>query len=254
MSGLEYVREKYGTLPGAALIAPAIELAERGFVLEHGDVTLLQEASEDLRKDAASAAIFLRRGEALNTGDTLVQKDLAATLRQVGDKGTRRVLQGTGRGCLGRIESRRQGHHHARRPRELSDTRAASHRVGLSRVPRGFRAAAELGRHRDLRGAERSRGLSISSSWGFGSAQAVHYEIEAMRHAYVDRNNLLGDPSFVRIRSSACSTRNTERPSAPRSTRTTLAIRRDCVLASRRTKACTRRTIRSWIAMAMQSA
>jgi gamma-glutamyltranspeptidase/glutathione hydrolase len=33
---------------------------------------------------------------------------------------------------------------------------------------------------------------------GWGSAQALHYEIEAMRHAYVDRNSLLGDPDFVR--------------------------------------------------------
>ena len=33
--------------------------------------------------------------------------------------------------------------------------------------------------------------------YGYGSARAVHFEIEAMRHAYVDRNFLLGDPSFV---------------------------------------------------------
>ena len=33
---------------------------------------------------------------------------------------------------------------------------------------------------------------------GYGSAQALHYQIEAMRHAYVDRNHLLGDPAFVK--------------------------------------------------------
>ncbi len=33
--------------------------------------------------------------------------------------------------------------------------------------------------------------------WGFRSAQAVHVQIEAMRHAYVDRNSYLGDPDFV---------------------------------------------------------
>ncbi|HSN32040.1 MAG TPA: gamma-glutamyltransferase, partial [Ideonella sp.] len=33
--------------------------------------------------------------------------------------------------------------------------------------------------------------------WGWGSAQAIHVEIEAMRHAYVDRNSTLGDPDFV---------------------------------------------------------
>src|SRR5262249_44168375 len=34
---------------------------------------------------------------------------------------------------------------------------------------------------------------------GWGSAQALHYEIEAMRHAFLDRNTLLGDPDFARI-------------------------------------------------------
>ena len=33
--------------------------------------------------------------------------------------------------------------------------------------------------------------------YGYGSARAVHVQIEAMRHAYVDRNHLLGDPTFV---------------------------------------------------------
>jgi gamma-glutamyltranspeptidase / glutathione hydrolase len=33
---------------------------------------------------------------------------------------------------------------------------------------------------------------------GFRSAQAVHYQIEAMRHAYIDRNSYLGDPDFVK--------------------------------------------------------
>ena len=33
---------------------------------------------------------------------------------------------------------------------------------------------------------------------GCGSARRVHFQIEAMRHAYVDRNHLLGDPDFVR--------------------------------------------------------
>jgi gamma-glutamyltranspeptidase/glutathione hydrolase len=33
---------------------------------------------------------------------------------------------------------------------------------------------------------------------GWGSAQALHYEIEAMRHAFADRNSLIGDPDFVR--------------------------------------------------------
>jgi hypothetical protein len=77
VSGLEYVRAKYGTLPRAVLIAPAIGLAERGFVLAQGDVDILHEGSDDFRKDAASAAVFLAGGQPLEAGATLIQKDLA---------------------------------------------------------------------------------------------------------------------------------------------------------------------------------
>ena len=65
VSGLETAREKYGTLPRRALLAPAIAFAERGFVLEQGDLDLLLTGTEDFRKDAATAAIFLDRGKPL---------------------------------------------------------------------------------------------------------------------------------------------------------------------------------------------
>ncbi|MBC8838395.1 gamma-glutamyltransferase, partial [Escherichia coli] len=32
---------------------------------------------------------------------------------------------------------------------------------------------------------------------GYHSAASVHYMTEAMRHAYEDRNTLLGDPNFI---------------------------------------------------------
>src|SRR6201986_1817129 len=41
VSGLEYARQKYGTMTRAALIAPAIGLAEEGFTLDQGDVDML---------------------------------------------------------------------------------------------------------------------------------------------------------------------------------------------------------------------
>jgi gamma-glutamyltranspeptidase/glutathione hydrolase len=59
-----------------------------------------------------------------------------------------------------------------------------------------------------LRDPERARGIS-AGEYGWGSARAVHFEIEAMRHGYVDRNNLLGDPAFVRNPSPSFWTRTT---------------------------------------------
>src|ERR1700760_686130 len=56
--GLETAREKYGSLPREALIAPAIKLAEEGFVLTRGDVDVLAEGNRGFRNEPNVAAIF----------------------------------------------------------------------------------------------------------------------------------------------------------------------------------------------------
>jgi gamma-glutamyltranspeptidase/glutathione hydrolase len=195
VSGLEFMRSKYGSLPRARLIAPAIRLAAEGFVLEQGDVDLLHEATQDFRKDAASAAIFLDRGEPWQVGARLRQPDLARTLRLVSQHGTDGFYRGA----------------------------TAAKLLAANRAGGGILANADLERYstRELAPLECSyRGLKIVSApppssggvvlcemlqvleayplreYGWGSARALHLEIETMRHAYVDRNFLLGDPDF----------------------------------------------------------
>ena len=77
VSGLEYARKKYGTMTRAALIEPAIELAEDGFTLEQGDVDMLASATEDFKRFPATAEIFLNKGLPFVAGQRLVQPDLA---------------------------------------------------------------------------------------------------------------------------------------------------------------------------------
>ncbi len=83
VAGLELARERYGTMKRAALLAPAVHYAERGFVLDAGDAATFAVATDDFRRDPASAAVFLPKGRALAAGDRLVQKDLAQTLRRI---------------------------------------------------------------------------------------------------------------------------------------------------------------------------
>ena len=94
VSGLEFMRTKYGSMPRARLVAPAIKLAEQGFVLAQGDIEMLREATDDFRKDAPSAAIFLDRGQPLQPGATLRQPDLARTLRNISKLGTAGFYRG----------------------------------------------------------------------------------------------------------------------------------------------------------------
>src|SRR6266481_1646529 len=71
--GLETARQKFGTLPRAPLIAPAIKLAEEGFILTRGDVDVLAEGTKAFREQTNVAAIFLKNGEPFVPGDRLIQ-------------------------------------------------------------------------------------------------------------------------------------------------------------------------------------
>jgi gamma-glutamyltranspeptidase/glutathione hydrolase len=196
VSGLEYARKKYGTMTRSALIDPAIRLAERGFVLEQGDVAMFASQAEDLKKFPAIADVFLDKGQPFATGQRLVQPELAGTLRLIRNRGVDGFYRG----------------------------RTASAIVKASKAGGGIIAPEDLERYRtrefapvecDYRGYHvisapppSSGGIAVCEmlnileayplrELGWGSAQALHDEVEAMRHAFVDRNSLVGDPDFV---------------------------------------------------------
>ena len=197
VAGMEMARAKYGTQARAKLIAPAIRLAQRGFVLNQGDVDILQTATADLRLDAPSAAIFLNGGEAFKPGQKLVQKDLARTLRLISQNGPDGFYKGpvgqalvaastAGKGILSQADLNQYT------VRELAPVECdyrGYHIVSAPPPSSGGVVICEI--------------LNIVEGYplkelGFRSAQAVHYQIEAMRHAYLDRNSYLGDPDFVK--------------------------------------------------------
>ena len=160
---------------------------------------MLREGVEDFRKDRASAAIFLKAdGAAWSPGETLVQKDLADTLRAISERGTDGFYKG----------------------------RVAAALVAASRAGNGIIVQADLDKYqtRELAPIECDyRSLRVISAppsssggvtlcqmlhvlegyplreLGFGSAQALHYEIEAMRRA-LRRSQLLSRRSGVRRR------------------------------------------------------
>lgn len=197
VAGLEMARTKYGTLPRSTLMAPAITLAERGFGLRQGDVDILQTATADFRKDAPSAAIFLKRGEPFQSGDKLVQKDLAKTLRVISQRGPDGFYKGTVAKALVAASTAGKGiitqsdldQYTVREMAPVECDYRAYHIVSAPPPSSGGVVICEI--------------LNILEAfplkeWGFRSAQAVHYQIEAMRHAYLDRNSYLGDPDFVK--------------------------------------------------------
>ena len=96
--GLDTLLRDYGTLPRDVVMAPAIRLAEEGFILDQGDVDILSRAADSLAAEPNVASIFLKDGKPLSAGDRLVQPNLAATLRSIAEARPRRLLSGIHRG------------------------------------------------------------------------------------------------------------------------------------------------------------
>ena len=197
VAGLEYIRAKYGTRPLRTLIDPAIRLAERGFVLAQGDAEMLWEGTADFRKDAASAAIFLHAGKPWQPGDTLKQPDLARTLKLIRARGAPGFYQGETAAKLV-AASRAGGGILSQADLDAYDVREMP---PLECDYRGFRIVSAP--------PPSSGGVVICEilnvlegyplpEYGWGSARAIHVQIEAMRQAYIDRNQLLGDQRFVK--------------------------------------------------------
>lgn len=197
VSGLEYARKKYGTMTRSALIDPAIDLAEDGFVLDQGDVDMLASATGDFRKFAPTGEIFLNKGEPFTAGQRLVQRDLADTLRLIRSRGADGFYKGKTASAIvrasraggGIIEEADLARYRTRELAPLECDYRGYHLISAPPPSSGGTALCEM--------------LNILEGYplrqfGWGSAQALHYEIEAMRHAYADRNTLLGDPAFVK--------------------------------------------------------
>jgi gamma-glutamyltranspeptidase/glutathione hydrolase len=195
--GLDAALTKYGTMPRAVVMAPAIRLAREGFVLTRGDTGIIDYAAKRFRSDPTLAGIFLRQdGSNLQPGDRLVQTDLAMTLEAIAKDGPDAFYKGripaaieaaskAGGGILTADDFARY---------EAIDT------LPLYCTYRGYvfvSAPPPSGG-----GTTMCEILNILEGYdlkalGFHSATSVHVMAEAMRHAFLDRNTYLGDPNFV---------------------------------------------------------
>lgn len=197
VAGLEYARQHWGTMSRSALLAPAIRLAEQGFVLGDDDTEIVDEA-ELLRAHPDLAAQFMKGGTVpFAPGDRLVQKRLARSLRLIALQGATAFYRGPiadailaasarGHGILARADFLHY------RVRELTP---------IACDYRGYRVVSAP--PPSSGGVTLCEMFSILEGFPLGqlpfhSAEEIHDLAEAMRLAFADRNNVLGDPSFVR--------------------------------------------------------
>jgi gamma-glutamyltranspeptidase / glutathione hydrolase len=195
--GLDTLLQKFGTMPRAAVMAPAIKLAEEGFILNQGDADILATSTKHFIDQPNVAAVFLNAGKPWQAGEVLVQKNLATTLKLIAEKGPDAFYKGSIADAIVAASAAHGGvlakkDFEAYTVTETPPVKCNYRGYELISSPppsSGGTAVCEI-----LNIVE---GYPIAEL-GFHSAASIHLMAEAMRHAFVDRNFQLGDPDFVK--------------------------------------------------------
>ncbi len=198
VAGLHLAHSRLGKLPWRDLVAPAVEVASKGFRVTKGLAASLKEVLPQMRKYPASMAQFARSGEPLREGDLLVQADLARTLERIRDEGAKGFYQGETAELIVK-EMERQGG--IIRHEDLKRYQAVERRP-VQGTYRGFEVISM--------GPPSSGGIALIEmlnlleshdvgSLGVRSVAESHILAECMRRAFADRARLLGDPDRVDV-------------------------------------------------------
>ncbi|MEH2393175.1 MAG: gamma-glutamyltransferase [Nostoc sp.] len=201
VAGLYEVHRRYGKLPWQEVVKPAIALAASGFILRTGE-TWRSLQTNDSRKQAilnnpAAREIFTRNGEFYKSGDKLVQSDLARTLTAIAQN-----PQSFYTGSIARAiasDMRKNGGLIT-----LEDLKAYKP-IWRTPVCGNFRKAKICSMPPPSSGGVHLLqilniiGDTDLKSLGWHHPDAIHLMVEAMKIAYADRSEYLGDPDFVKV-------------------------------------------------------
>ncbi|HTM12633.1 MAG TPA: gamma-glutamyltransferase [Bryobacteraceae bacterium] len=195
--GFELAQSKYGNQKWGELIAPAIELASKGYALSYKSAELLRSA-RNLARDSESKRILQKGGSYYDAGEVLVQPELAATLKRIGNSGAREFYEGE---TAHRLVSEMTAHGGLLTLADLQGYRAVE-RTPLTGAYRGLTIiTAPLPSSGGI-GILQMLGMLEGSGYGKagpGAAATIHYTAEVMRRYFADRSQYLGDSDFVKV-------------------------------------------------------
>ncbi|MBC3870517.1 gamma-glutamyltransferase [Undibacterium oligocarboniphilum] len=198
VAGLELALRKYGTLPLKDVMAPAIRYAEQGFEVSPHLAAMLQTEQKHLGQWPSSKAIFFKNGQPLRSGDRLIQKDLAHSLRLIATQGSKAFYEGE---IAQKIAAEMQQHHGMISLQDLKDYKAIE-RQPVRGSYRGYEIISMP--PPSSGGVHIIQMLNMLEHYplreqGVNSAQTLHQMSEVMKLAYADRSEYLGDPAFYQV-------------------------------------------------------
>jgi len=199
VAGFYFAHQKFGKLPWARLLRPAIDLARDGIVVTRDLSVKLRSSRERNCRNAATCEYFYKEGgEPYSIGERLVQSDLADTLQLIAEQGQDAFYRG------------------AIAEKIAAEMNAGGGLVDMASLA-AFKPVAREALHGTYRGYEvvampppSSGGVHILqmlnvlshfpiAEMGSGSADSIHVLAEVMRLAYADRSKHLGDPDFYDV-------------------------------------------------------
>ncbi|MDF1505279.1 gamma-glutamyltransferase [Roseisolibacter sp. H3M3-2] len=194
--GMSEALAKFGTKSLAEVLAPAIRLAEEGFVIDSAFTRGLRGDSANITR-FAGASLFFPGGQPLRPGSRLVQADLARTLRRIADKGAREFYEGETADLLvaemqrggGLITKQDLAQYRAIWRDPLRTTYRGHTVIGMPPVSSGGTTSFAILHMLETRDTLPS----------FGSVAYAHLLAEAERRAFIDRNTKLCDPAFCTV-------------------------------------------------------
>ncbi|BEH14950.1 gamma-glutamyltransferase [Marinobacter shengliensis] len=199
VAGLALALERHGTLLLKEALAPAIQLAQEGFVVPHRFTEGLEQARERLQRWPATKATFYKEdGSAPQPGELFRQPDLADTLKRIAEHGPAGFYQGK---TAQLIVDEMQRHDGLITLDDLKAYRPAV-RQPVHGQYRGYdiysMSPPSSGGTHIIQILNILEGFPITEM-GHNSAATIHHMAEAMKLAYADRAEYLGDTDFVEV-------------------------------------------------------
>ncbi len=195
VAGMAEAQRRYGKLTWRQVVEPAGRLARDGFVLSEFESGSIAGSAKRLSPFPASRAQFLPGGEAPPPNSTFKQPELAATLQAIADSGPAVFYQGHIADLIVKEMQRGDG--------IISKADLAAYKpIWRDPIKIGYRGYTIYSMPPSSSGGvTMGEALNILEGYSplppFNSAQYVHLLAEAMRRAFIDRNEYLGDPAFV---------------------------------------------------------
>ena len=196
VAAMVHLSEQYGHLPLKTVLQPAIKMAEQGFPVTEHYQKMVKFRLSVLKKYPESARIFLHNNEVPALGHLIVQSDLGKTLNLIAEKGSAGFYEGATAAKL--VSSVQAG----KGIWQLDDLK--QYRI-LEREPIQFK-------YRDMQitsvpppssgGVALATILQILQNYELSALDDVlqtHLVVEAMRRAYRDRAEFLGDSDFTNV-------------------------------------------------------